>query len=295
MTQDPQKGEVPPQVLEYLREHKTVTIATASLSGAPHAATMMYADEGLTLYFCTRPDSRTAQYLEGNPRVAFTIDEYYPDWTKTKGIQGTGDCRQLLDPEEVRHAVQLFRQKFDGLADSADDTSSLRQLCIFRIAPAGVAYINNPAGGAKTPALGMDYHKSLVYSVFRHLPEQQIDAITGQLETVEYESGATIVRQGAPADKFFIIVDGEVTVLRDSGQGEVPVATLGRGQFFGEIAILQDTPRTATARATSPVTLLTMDRSIFRSLVAQSLSTTQDFDRLIRERLTALGRQTGRP
>jgi CRP-like cAMP-binding protein len=141
----------------------------------------------------------------------------------------------------------------------------------------------------------MDYHKSLVYSVFRHLPAQQIDAITAQLETVEYESGATIVRQGAPADKFFIIVDGEVTVLRDSGQGEVPVATLGRGQFFGEIAILQDTPRTATARATSPVTLLTMDRSIFRSLVAQSLSTTQDFDRLIRERLTALGRQTGRP
>ena len=123
MTQDPQRGEVPPQVLEYLREHKTVTVATASPSGAPHAATMMYADEGLTLYFCTRSDSRTAQYLAQNPRVAFTIDEYDPDWTKTKGIQGTGDCRQLVDAEEVRRAVQLFRQKFAGLGTSTPDRS----------------------------------------------------------------------------------------------------------------------------------------------------------------------------
>jgi len=294
MTQDHQKGEVPAQVLEYLRGHKTVTVATASPSGAPHAATMMYAEEGLALYFCTGPGSRTAQYLAQNPRVAFTIDEYDPDWRKTKGIQGTGDCRQLVDPEEVRHAVQLFRQKFPGLRDSAGDTSSLGQLCIFRIAPAGVAYIDNSEGSAKTQALGMDFHKSLVYSVFRDLPRQEIDAISAQLQTVEYEPGATIVRQGAPADKFFIIVDGEVTVVRDSGQGEVPVATLGRGQFFGEIAILQDTPRTATARAASPVTLLTMDRSVFQSLVAQSLSTTQDFDRVVRERLTALGQARGR-
>jgi nitroimidazol reductase NimA-like FMN-containing flavoprotein (pyridoxamine 5'-phosphate oxidase superfamily) len=295
MPQDRQKGEVPPQVLEYLREHKTVTVATASPSGAPHAATMMYAEEGLTLYFCARPDSETAQSLAQNPRVAFTIDEYDPDWTKTKGIQGTGDCRQLLDPEEIRHAVQLFRQKFARLTESSGDMSSLGQLCIFRIAPAGVAYIDNPEGGAKKQALGMDYHKTLVYSVFRDLPRQEIDAISAQLHTVEYEPGATIVRQGAPADKFFIIVDGEVTVLRDDGHGgEAPVATLRRGQFFGEIAILQDTPRTATARAASPVTLLTMDRSVFRSLVAQSLSTTQDFDRVIQERLTALGKPTRR-
>jgi uncharacterized protein YhbP (UPF0306 family) len=254
---------------------------------------MMYADEGLTLYFCTRSDSRTAQYLAENPRVAFTIDEYYPDWTKTKGIQGTGDCRQLVDAEEVRRAVQLFQQKFAGLANSADEMSSLHHLCIFRIAPSGVAYIDNPGGGAKTQALGMDYHKSLVYSVFRNLPRQEIDAITAQLQTVEYESGATIVRQGAPADKFFIIVEGDVAILRDDGKGEVLIAKLGRGQFFGEIAILQNTPRTATARAASPVTLLTMDRSVLHSLIAQSLSTTQDFDRVIQERLTALGRQTG--
>lgn len=293
MAQDRQDGKVPPQVLEYLREHKTVTVATASPSGAPYAATMMYADEGLALYFCTRPDSRTAQYLAQNPRVAFTIDEYYPDWTKTKGIQGTGDCRQLLAAEEVRHAVQLFRQKFALLADSGDDVSAFNRLSIFRIAPSGVAYIDNVGGGATTQSLGMDYHKSLVYSVFRDLPRQEIDAISAQLQTVDYESGATIVRQGAPADKFFIIVDGEVTILRDEGQGEAPVATLRRGQFFGEIAILQDTPRTATARAASPVTLLTMDRSVFRSLVAQSLSTTQDFDRVIQERLTALGRSPG--
>ena len=94
-----------------------------------------------------------------------------------------------------------------------------------------------------------------------------------------------IVRQGAPADKFFIIVRGEVEVVHEEQGAAQRIAVLKSGQFFGEIAILRDTPRTATVRAITPTTLLTMDRDAFRGLVAQSLATTQDFDAAIRERL----------
>ena len=73
-----------------------------------------------------------------------------------------------------------------------------------------------------------------------------------------------IVRQGAPADKFFIIVDGEVEVVRESEGKTRSLGTLGRGQFFGEIAILRDTPRIATVRAVKPTTLFAMERDIFR-------------------------------
>ena len=187
--------------------------------------------------------------------------------------------------------MQLFRQKFLSLADPPDGLSFFHQLSFFRVTPSEIEFIAN-AGAAG--ALGMDYHRSLVYSVFRNLPRQEVEMLSGQLHVVTFDAGEIIVRQGTPADKFFIIVDGEVTVLRDEGQGSVEVATLRRGQFFGEIAILRDTPRTATVRAGTPVTLLTMDREVFRSLIAQSLSTTQDFDRVIKERLSALGQETDR-
>ena len=99
-----------------------------------------------------------------------------------------------------------------------------------------------------------------------------------------------IVRQGAPADKFFIIVDGEVEVIReDDGEARTVAGQLKRGQFFGEIAILRDTPRMATVKAVAPTTLFAMERQAFQGLVAQSMGTTQDFDRVIQKRLEEIG------
>jgi len=234
MAQHRQGAEAPPQVLEYLHEHKTVTLATTSPSGMPHAATMVYATDGLTLYFSTKPESRTARNVAQNPRVAFTIDEYYPDWSQTKGIQGAAECLPLLAAEEIRRAAQLFREKFFALADPVDDLSFFHQLSFFRIIPSEIEFIANAGAlGATGQALGMDYHRSLVYSVFHNLPRQDVAMVSGQLHTVAFDAGEIIVRQGTPADKFFIIVDGEVTVLRDEGERSVPVATLRRGQFFG--------------------------------------------------------------
>lgn len=102
-------------------------------------------------------------------------------------------------------------------------------------------------------------------------------------------AGATIVRQGAPADKFFIVLDGEVEILREGPAGQPLSTKVGRGSFFGEMAIIRDTPRTATVTALTPVTLLALERDVFRDLVAQSLGTTSDFDQVIRSRLQNVG------
>jgi uncharacterized protein YhbP (UPF0306 family) len=277
--------EAPPHVLEYLASQNTLTLATATASGLPHAATMVYVADGITLYFCTRPGGTTAKNIEQNPSVAFTIDEYSADWSQTKGIQGGGECQVLLSATEIKRVVALFRQRFSFLSETSTSNVSF-----YRIAPSELQYIDNARSGEASHGLGMQYGRSLVYSVFRGLPRREVDTLAAKLQTVQLESGATIVRQGAPADKFFIIVDGEVEVVREvPGQPAEKLANLKAGQFFGEMAILRESPRTATVKAVTPTTLLTMDRDVFRGLVAQSLATTEDFDRVIRQRLADLG------
>lgn len=273
--------DVPGRVLDYLGEQPTLTLATASPAGIPRATTLVYVNDGPTVYVWTRPDTATARHMEQNPIVSFAIDEYTPDFRGTKGIQATGESQVVLNPAEVKRATELFEQKFPALAGALAANVSF-----FRIAPTELQFIDNTSSGAEdTGRGGIGFHRDLVYSVFRDLPQQEAETLAAQLNTMEVEAGDVIVRQGAPADKFFIIIDGEVEIIREDDGQQRTLATLTRGQFFGEMAILRDSPRVATARAVVPTTLFAMERDAFRSLVAGSIGTTQDFDRVIQQRL----------
>jgi uncharacterized protein YhbP (UPF0306 family) len=276
--------EVPPEVFDYLAQHNTLTLATASSSGLPHAATEVYVNDGLLLYFCTRPDTTTARNIEQNPAVSFAVDSYEPDWTKTTGIQGNGEANVLLRSSDISQVVKLFRDKFSTLADSGTSNIS-----VFRIVPSSIQFIDTPISGEGAgQSLGMEYRRKLVYNIFQALPRHEVEVVAAKLSTTRAEAGDVIVRQGAPADKFFIVVDGEVEVTReDDGQSRT-IARLRDGQFFGEMAILRDMPRAATVTAVRSTVLLAMDRSAFRSLVAQSLDTTEDFDQVIQQRASEL-------
>ncbi len=275
--------DVPPHVLEYIHEQKTMTLATSSPGAVPLATTLVYVDDGSALYVWTRPDTTTAQHMGQNPLVSFAIDEYASDWQQTKGIQGAGNCQVLLDSADIDRIVATFEQKFPSLAGSLST-----ELAFFRITPTRLQFIDNTsAAGDEGP--GIAYHRDLVYSIFHDLPQEEVETVEAQLRTLEVPEGDVIVRQGAPADKFFIVVDGEVEVVRDSDGKTRRLATLGKGQFFGEIAILRDAPRVATVRAVKPTTLFAMERDVFRSLVAQSMGTTGDFDRVIQQRLEERG------
>lgn len=272
---------VPAHVLDYLQGQHTLTLATATTDGVPHAVTLTFASEGVVLYCWTSPDALTVRHLDRNPAVSFAIAEYAPDWRRTKGVQGHGRAHVILDPAEIKRAVSLFERKFPQLTNSTS-----RNLTFLRITPAEVRFIDSAAGAAGAgQQLGLDYHERVVYSVFSDLPRRAVDTLATRLDTVRVEPGTVIVRQGAPADKFFIIVEGEVEVLREEDGAERALATLRGGQFFGEVAILRDIPRTATVRAVVATTLLTMERAAFKGLVAQSLATTQNFDQVIQERM----------
>jgi len=279
--------DVPPQVLSYLDGQRTLTLATATRGGVPRATTLTYANIGPSVYVWTRPETTTARQMEENPLVSFAIDEYTDDWRDTKGIQATGEARVVLNPSELGKVVALFEEKYPALAGTLGSGVS-----IFRITPRELQFIDNAdvddSGGG-----GVQYRRDIVYSVFHDLPEERVASMAASLQTVQIAAGDVIVRQGAPADKFFIIVDGEVEVVRDDDGTTRKLATLTGGQFFGEMAILRDLPRMATVRAVTPTTLFAMERDAFRGLVAQSMGTTTDFDQVIQQRLGEI--QAGGP
>lgn len=278
--------DVPSHVLDYLREQAALTLATASPAGVPRATTLAYASEGPVVYVWTRPDTMTARHMDQNPVVAFAIAHDTSDFEQTKGIQATADAQVVLNPAEVTRAKELFEAKYPSLAGKL-----AANISFFRLTPTELQFIDNTSRTGEAGHGGIEFRRDLVYSVFRDLPQQTVETVEAQLQTVEFEAGDVIVRQGAPADKFFIIVEGEVDVVREDEGKERKLATLGRGQFFGEMAILRDTPRMATVRAASATTLFAMPKEAFSGLVAGSMGTTQDFDRVIQQRLEEIGAQ----
>lgn len=274
---------VPQHVLDYLGEHKKLTLATASTTGMPRAATFMFVNVGPVLYFWTRPETVTAKQIEQNPVVSFTVDDYAEDWTKTRGVQGTGECRVLLNSEEIISVVRAFAEKYPEAKGSGSTTN----ISFFRISPTQLQFIDNTSGAdAPEDEFGLEFKREQVYSVFTGLPRQAALGFTGELQPLNVAAGEIIVRQGAPADKMFIIVKGDVSVAREEADGTTTeLETLSDGQFFGEVAILRDAPREATAKAQTDVILLAMQRDTFQRLVAGSLGASEDFDRVIKQRL----------
>ncbi len=270
--------EIPRHVLEYLQQQSTLTLATASARGIPHASTFLYVNDGPDLYFWGQPHTTTCRNMEQNPAVAFTVDEYTADLSQTHGVQGTGQCSVLLSGEQIARVADLFGQKFPDLAPGATTSISF-----YRIRPAELQYIDNRSDQEQLPAgtFGASFHRERAYSVFSDLPTEGGEEIVATLQRIHAAAGETLVREGGPADKFLILLDGEAEVV---SEGSAPTA-LRAGDMFGELAILRDTPRRASVRTKSEANLLALDRDTFRDLVAQSLRIGADFDKLVHERL----------
>jgi CRP-like cAMP-binding protein len=97
---------------------------------------------------------------------------------------------------------------------------------------------------------------------FNSLSKSELHAIANQTDEVDVAEGKVLTRQGDFGHEFFVIEKGTAAVTRDGA----PVADLGPGDFFGEMALLDEDRRTATVTATSPMTVIIMTRASFRDL-----------------------------
>jgi CRP-like cAMP-binding protein len=95
--------------------------------------------------------------------------------------------------------------------------------------------------------------------------------LTRKLRIVHYAPGDTILGRGELPDRFYIITRGEVTVMRWEGSGqEIKLCTLSAGEYIGEIGPPHRAPPTTSARATTAVELLVLDRATLQTMIASS-------------------------
>jgi len=90
--------------------------------------------------------------------------------------------------------------------------------------------------------------------------------ITGELGRV-YRNGEVIFREGESGHAMYVIQFGTVSITKATPSGEIPIATLEKGEIFGEMALFDMKPRSATASASGDVRVLTVDkRKFFRTI-----------------------------
>ena len=105
-------------------------------------------------------------------------------------------------------------------------------------------------------------------------------------DVVTYRASQILFKQGDVGDAAYVIIKGDAEVIIPSATGDISIATLHDGDFVGEIAILCDTPRTATVRAKSELKALRIRKEPFFELLHQFPEMAVEMTRLLAERLT---------
>jgi CRP-like cAMP-binding protein len=103
--------------------------------------------------------------------------------------------------------------------------------------------------------------------LFAGLSQKQLGKLLVKLFEKEYAVGETVFLQGDPGKALFIVLSGRILILRSRNAVEEQVASLDQGSYFGELALIDDQPRSASARAAEPSVLLILYKSDFDDLI----------------------------
>lgn len=161
----------------------------------------------------------------------------------------------------LRHATLALARPGETLATRLDPLPGPDSRLRFRV----VAHASAPERSAGVAVRDEERLAAYLPLVARHADR------LARAETRRHPPGSLIVRQSAPAEHFFVVLEGEVEVFQGSGGDAEARARMGPGESFGEVGLLTGAPRSASVRAGSaPVTLLALGREDFLALVRES-------------------------
>ena len=122
--------------------------------------------------------------------------------------------------------------------------------------------------------------------LFEGLSRKHLTQLARVSEDLEVESGKVLCKEGEVGQEFFVIVDGDVKITRKGRR----VARRAGGDFVGEIALLEDVPRTATVTAETPLRLFVLTGRDFRHLLDENPAVERKVLRALARRLAELAR-----
>ncbi len=122
----------------------------------------------------------------------------------------------------------------------------------------------------------------------RDLPDSTIRAVADLCDSTEYDAGEVIFREGDQGDRLYIVLSGEVQVWKNHGREDASLLSrYGAGRFFGEMALVDELPRSATSVAVERTLLVYLRREEFRGLVRRfpdvALSVMRSLSAIVRE------------
>lgn len=105
--------------------------------------------------------------------------------------------------------------------------------------------------------------------MFGDLDPAELSQMVHIMQVHRLAGGQWVFREGDPGDAWYVVYEGEVEVIKEAPEAERVIAILGRRACFGEMAILDGSPRSASVRATRPTTVFRFPRQQFSRLLAE--------------------------
>jgi len=111
-----------------------------------------------------------------------------------------------------------------------------------------------------SPRASATQHELQRVALLAELPGEQLLKLSKRMEREEVPAGKTVIAEGEPGDRFYVVLSGMMTVTQAT---RGPQAVLRPGEYFGEVALAMGVPRTASVRALTPATVASCDRATF--------------------------------
>ena len=115
-----------------------------------------------------------------------------------------------------------------------------------------------------------------------------LHSLAEQAQKRVYLPGELVVREGEPGEEFFVVVEGEADVLIKTGEQIHAVATIKKGQFFGEMSLLTGAPRSATVQANSQLTVAVVGKDAMSQVISRNRNLVDQFGTILTARQSQL-------
>ena len=130
--------------------------------------------------------------------------------------------------------------------------------------------------------------------MFGRFPDEQLRALATMVTRRSAPRGSAIMRAGDATDSLYIIVSGRLKVMMGEADGkEVILSILGPGEFFGEMGLIDDLPRSASVLAIEPCELLAVTKRAFKKALVEHLDVAMAVMRVLTRRLREADRKIG--